>query len=52
MIKIDELGKIINYDIVDTIINSKIKMSYEKVNDIFENNIIPDNYKPYIEDLK
>lgn len=52
IMEIDQEGKIIDYKIVDTIINSKMKMSYKKINDIFESDIKYEEYKPYIKDLK
>ena len=44
-------GEIVDYKIVDSIINSKKKMSYERVNDIFESHIMHEDYKPYLKDL-
>ena len=52
IMEIDLEGNIIDYKIVDTIINSKMKMSYKKINDIFDSNIMYEEYKPYINDLK
>ena len=49
--EINPKGEIINYELVDTIINSKKKMSYSKINDIFEKNIIHEDYKDFIYDL-
>ena len=51
IMEINPKGVIVNYDIVDTIINSKKKMSYEKINDIFEKHIMHDDYKDFIHDL-
>ena len=52
IMEIDLEGNIIDYKIVDTIINSKMKMSYKKINDTFDSNIMYEEYKPYINDLK
>lgn len=50
-IEIDSKGEIVNYEVKNSIINSKKKMSYEKVNDIFEKHIIHEDYKPFVNDL-
>lgn len=52
IMEINNQGEIINYKLVDTIINSKMKMTYEKINDIFERNINHEEYNPYLNDLK
>ena len=49
---INSAGKIIDYDIYDSVINSKKKMSYEDVNAILEEGVIIEGYEPYLEDLK
>lgn len=49
---IDNNGKIIEFSIYDSIINSKKRMTYNNVNSILDDNIIPDGYEEYIEDLK
>lgn len=49
---IDNNGKIVDYSIYDSIINSKKRMTYSDVNSILEDNIIPDSYEDYVEDLK
>ena len=51
IMEIDNKGEIIDFEIVDTIINSKKKMSYEKVNDIFTNHVYHEDYAPFIKDL-
>lgn len=50
--EITPTGNIVNYKIFDSVINSKKKMSYEDVNDILDNNVIKDDYKIFINDLK
>ena len=42
--EISPSGEIINYRITPSVINSKLKMTYEKVNDILKNNIIDKDY--------
>lgn len=49
--EINNKGDIINYELVDSIINSKKKMSYSKINDIFEKNIMHEDYEPFLYDL-
>lgn len=51
IMEINTKGEVIDYEIVDTIINSKKKMSYSKINDIFTNNIYHEDYAPFINDL-
>lgn len=51
IMEISKDGQIIDYKLVDTIINSKMKMTYEKINDIFQNNIIDPEYEPFLTDL-
>lgn len=50
-IEIDESGKVVKYNIFKSIINSKKKMSYEDLNNMFETNIIQDDYKEYWESI-
>lgn len=45
-------GKLVNYDIYPSVIKSRIQMTYEKVNEILEKNIIPDGYEEYADTLK
>ncbi len=45
-------GKIIDYEIYDSVINSSKKMTYEDVNTILEEDTIVEGYEPYIDDLK
>lgn len=51
LIELTPDGKIADYEIVDSIIRSKKKLSYEKVNDIFERQIYHEDYEPYVHDL-
>lgn len=48
---INKVGKIIDYEIYDSVINSNKKMTYEDVNKILEEDIIVKGYEPFIEDL-
>lgn len=51
IIKIDSDGHVIDYEINESVINSKIKMTYECVNDILENGIIHEGYESFVNDL-
>ena len=49
--KFDESGEKISCKNVNTIINSKKRMTYEDVNKILEEGIVPDGYESYVEML-
>ena len=51
IMEINPDGEVVDYEIVDSIINSKMKMRYDEINDIFEKNIIHEQYEPYLYDL-
>jgi len=48
---INKKGKVINYRIVDSVIKSRKKMTYEELNELFNGNIVDESYIPFIEDL-
>ena len=48
----DEAGKLITYDIFESVIRSRIQMTYKKVNSILENKGVTEGYEPYVNDLK
>ena len=52
IMKIDKNGKIISYNIHKSVIRSRIQMTYNKVNDILDKNIVDKNYEPYEEALR
>lgn len=52
IMQIDQKGNVINYQINKSIIRSRIQMTYNKVNDILDNNIIAEGYEDYVEKLK
>lgn len=52
VMKINNKGEVIDYDIFQSIIRSKIQMTYNNVNEILENNNIPLGYENYANDLK
>ena len=52
VMEIDDSGKIIHYDIFESFIKSRKKMTYTAVNSILEDNIIPEGYEEFADDLK
>lgn len=50
--EINEKGNIVDYDIYESVINSKKRMTYRAVNDILEKNIVEPGYEPFVDDLK
>ena len=52
IMEIDSNGNIINYRITPSVINSKLKMSYDKVNDILKNGKIDSDYSEFVGTLK
>lgn len=51
-IEISPVGKVIDFDIFESVIHSRKQMTYKNVNKILEENIIPEGYEPYEETLK
>ena len=49
--EINELGEVINFDIVESVIKSQKQMTYKNVNRILEDGIIPNGYEDYASDL-
>lgn len=45
-------GEILDFDFVDTVINSRKAMTYEDVNKIFEEGILPPGYEEFYDDLE
>ncbi len=52
VMEFDGKGKQINYDIFESIIRSRKQMTYKNVNSILEDNIIPDDYNEFVDDLR
>ena len=52
IMKIDNKGEVISYDIKPSIIRSRIQMTYNNVNQILENNTIPKGYEEYADKLR
>lgn len=51
-VKFDNNANIIDYDIYESVINSKKKMTYESVNRLLEENIVDKGYEDYVSSLK
>ena len=51
IMEITPKGKVLNYKIVDSIIKSKKKMSYEELNDLFNGEEVDSSYLPFIKDI-
>lgn len=51
VMEINEQGEVVKYDIFQSIIRSRKQMTYNNVNKILEENIIPEGYEPYVDSL-
>lgn len=45
-------GKIVSHDIFESVIKSRIQMTYKKVNKILNDEEVPEGYEPFKDDLK
>lgn len=52
LMEFDKNGNKVRYDINQFVIKSNIQMTYKKVNNILEENIIDEEYTPYVDTLK
>ena len=52
VMNINSKGYVIKYKIFKSVIRSRKQMTYNCVNDILENNKVPDGYEPFVKDLK
>lgn len=50
--RINDKGKVVDYDIYPSVIKSRKKMTYNNVNEILMNNIIPEGYEEFASTLK
>ncbi|MEG2311709.1 MAG: VacB/RNase II family 3'-5' exoribonuclease, partial [Bacilli bacterium] len=48
---IDNKGNVINYEIFESVISSKKQMTYNCVNEIYDNNYITKGYEPFVNSL-
>ncbi len=51
IMEIDNTGNIISHEIFESVIKSRIQMTYKKVNNILEKNEVPEGYEEYKEEL-
>ena len=51
VMNINTKGHVTSYKIFKSVIRSRKQMTYNCVNEILENNIIPEGYEPYVSDL-
>ena len=51
VMEINDKGKVVDYDIFESVIKSRIQMTYKKVNMILEQNTVPEGYEPYKDTL-
>ena len=47
VMEIDNNGNVVDYNIFESLIKSRIQMTYKKVNKILEENIVPEGYEEY-----
>lgn len=52
VMEFDSNGKQLDYEIFQSVIKSRIQMTYKKVNSVLEKNIIPEGYEDYAEHLR
>ena len=52
VMEFDSHGKQIDYEIFESVIKSRIQMTYKKVNSILEKNIVPEGYGEYADSLR
>ena len=45
-------GRQVNYEIFESVIRSNIQMTYKKVNQVLEENKVPEGYEKFVKDLK
>ena len=52
VMEIDPTGKVIDHDIFESVIKSRIQMTYKKVNKILNNEEIPEGYEEFVDKLR
>ena len=52
IMNINSKGYVISYQIKQSVIRSRKQMTYNAVNDILENNTVPEGYEPFVNELK
>lgn len=51
VMEIDDKGNVVDYDIFESVIKSRIQMTYKKVNLFLEQNIVSEGYEDYTDEL-
>jgi len=51
IMEINQDGNVVDYEIFESVIQSRKQMTYKNVNKILEEGIIPEGYEPYVNDL-
>ncbi len=51
VMEIDKKGETVDYEIFESVIKSRIQMTYKKVNKILNGEETPEGYEPYVKDL-
>lgn len=52
VMEFDSHGKQVDYEIFESVIRSRIQMTYKKVNSVLEKNVVPEGYSEYVDTLK
>lgn len=52
VMEFDSHGKQVDYEIFESVIRSRIQMTYKNVNSILENDVVPKGYEDYVDYLK
>ena len=52
IMELNKDGEVVNYRITPTVIKSNMKMTYDAVNGILKDNIVPEEYKDFEEELR
>ena len=52
VMEIDNKGQTVDYEIFESVIRSRIQMTYKKVNMILKGEETPEGYEPFVNDLK
>ena len=52
VMEIDQNGKTVDYEIFESVIKSKIQMTYKNANLVIEKDEVPEGYEPFVEKLK
>ena len=52
VMEFDSHGKQVDYEIFESVIKSKIQMTYKKVNKVLEENEVPEGYEPFADTLR